>query len=113
MVMLYRASSLPMMAVLHSNCLSLSCNILTFHAHIFGVSFRPQLLYWMTSPPRFADKSDWDQLFLGNLLYSLLHWERAVLPQGALTSWQDTYGNMTPMSMTIRPSHQGRQRAES
>ena len=113
MVMLYRASSLPTMAVLRSNCLSLSCNVLTFHVHIFIVSFRPQ--YWMTSPPRFADKSDWGQLFLGNLLYSLLHSERAVLPlnRAALTSWQDTCGTVTPMSMTIRPSHQGRQRAES
>ena len=62
MVMLYRASSLPMMAVLRSSCLSLSCNVLAFHVHnIFIVSFRPQ--YWMTSPPRFADKSDWGQLF--------------------------------------------------
>ena len=61
MVMLYRASSLPMMAVLRSNCLSLSCNVLTFHVHIFIVSFRPQ--YWMTSQPRFADKSDWGQFF--------------------------------------------------
>ena len=113
MVMLYRASSLPMMDVLRSSCLSLSCNVLTFHVHILIVSFRPQ--YWMTSPPRFADKSDWGQLFLGNFLYSLLHSERAVLPlnRAALTSWQDTYGTVTPMSMTIRPSHQGRQRAES
>ena len=86
MVMLYRAISLPMMAVLRSNCLSLSCNVLSFHVHIFIVSFRPQ--YWMTSPPRFADKSDWSQLFLGILLSSLLHAERAVLPlnRAALTS---------------------------
>ena len=110
MVMLYRASSLPMMVVLRSNCLSLSdsCNVLTFHVHIFIVSFRPQ--HWMTSPPRFADMSDWGQLFLGNLSHFLLHSEIAVLPlnRAALTSWQDTYG-----TVTIRPSHEGRQRAES
>ena len=60
-MMLYRATYLPMMAVLRSNCLLLSCNVLTFHVHIFIFSFRPQ--YWMTSPPRLADKSDWGQRF--------------------------------------------------
>ena len=107
MVMLYRASSLPMLAALRSIPFPLSCNVLTFYVHIFMVSFRPQ--YWMTSPPRFADKSDWGQHFLGNLLYSLLRSEKAVLPLNwaALTSWQDAYGTVTPISITILPSHQG------
>ena len=113
MVMLYRASSLPMMAVLRSSCLSLSCNVLTFHVHIFNVSFRPQC--WMTSSPRFAGKSGLGQLFLGNVFYSLPRLERAVLPlnRAALTPWQDTNGLVTPLSMTKRPSHRGRQRAGS